>query len=177
MKQRFSEVAPNHDKFCRQSGHFVFLAIYILYFIHLQHSQYEKWFDPDSVVLTQTWENDTPLVVSFCVKYFHILLYGILQTNCLQKCTQIANSSVWDPHLFLCGLDPPFQVNSDPDPGFFQYKKLSNLRQTDLFRKGHMASHMSSCRTPAGCQRRLLGLFAYCASQCSRSGSVGTICF
>jgi hypothetical protein len=66
----------------------------------------KKEFDPDSGVLTQTWENDTPLVVSFCVKYFHILLYGILSTNCLQKFTQIANSSVWDPHLFLCGLDP-----------------------------------------------------------------------
>jgi hypothetical protein len=44
--------------------------------------------DPDSVVLTQTWDNDTTYVVSFwkyyllkhtkSVKYFQILLYGIL---------------------------------------------------------------------------------------------------
>ncbi len=97
---------------------FQLLLFYILSICSFLSMKRES--DPDSVVLTQTWKNDTPLVVSFCVKYFHILLYGILQTNCLQKFTQIANSSVWDPHLFLCGLDPAFQVNTDPANRFVQ---------------------------------------------------------
>jgi len=108
MKQRFSEVAPNHDNFADNlvTSCFQLFIFYILSIFSILGMK--KGFDPDSVVLTQTWKNDTPLVVSFCVKYFHILLYGILLTNCLQKFTQIANSSVWDPHLFLCGLDPAF---------------------------------------------------------------------